>query len=134
MDIVPATYVENIKRYLRRRKYQRLDNTKKRLKTTRLGSKTRHWSWKIRRPVPKLRFKTVSPIKLMAKLHDAYVDMMIRLVGDNNDGIFGAKRVPKGRSVPVPMVAANDEVVDGTLVLEIYKRLVSSRELEALLV
>ncbi|KAL7240334.1 hypothetical protein ACSBR2_006063 [Camellia fascicularis] len=125
MDIVPATYVENIKRYLRRRKYQRLDNTKKRLKTTRLGSKTRHWSWKIRRPVPKLRFKTVSPIKLMAKLHDAYVDMMIRLVG--------AKRVPKGRSVPVPMVAANDEVVDGRLVLEIYKRLVSSRELEDLL-
>ncbi|KAI8023111.1 hypothetical protein LOK49_LG03G00865 [Camellia lanceoleosa] len=131
MDIVPATYVENIKRYLRRRKYQQLDNPKKRLKTTRLGSKTRHWSWKIRRPVPKLRFKTVSPIKLMAKLHDAYVDMMIRLVGDNNVGIFRAKRVPKGRS-PAPMVAANDEVVDGRLVLEIYKRLVSSRELEDL--
>ncbi|KAA8532641.1 hypothetical protein F0562_032543 [Nyssa sinensis] len=124
MDILPSSaYFENIKRYWRRRKYRRLeDDNKKKLKMTRLGNKKRR-VWKIRL-APKLRFRVVSPIKVLAKFHDAYIDMMIGLAG-NNVGLFGGKRVPKGRP---PMISSSDEVVDGRMVM----RLVSTRELAAL--
>ncbi|XAR72307.1 hypothetical protein NMG60_11018900 [Bertholletia excelsa] len=109
MDIVPASYFDNIKRYWRRRKYQRLDDGRKRVKIARLGNRTRR-SWKIRL-VPKLRFKLV--------------DAMIRLVV--------GKKVEKKK--PLPMISAStNEVVDGRMVMEIYKRLVSTREFAGLLV
>ncbi|CAL5350225.1 unnamed protein product [Camellia sinensis] len=138
MDTAPATTFQNLKRYLRRRRYQRLDNTtnNKRMKITRLGSgsKNRRRVWKIRLS-PKLRFKVAlpSPMKLLAKFHEAYVGMMVRMVGDNDIDLFGGKRIPKGRSLPM-MVSSSDEIVDGKLVLEIYKRLVSSHELSSMLV
>lgn len=59
--------------------------------------------------------------------------MMVRLVGDKETGIFGGKKIPQ--SVLVPMVgSASNEVIDDKMVLEIYKRLVSTREVTALLV
>ncbi|GFZ16032.1 Transcriptional repressor NrdR like [Actinidia chinensis var. chinensis] len=127
MDIVPASYFENLKRYWRRKKYQRLDdsNGRKRLKVMRLGGKARR-VWKIRL-IPKLKFK------LVTKFHEAYVNMMIAIMGDKDKGLYGMKKVPKDR--PVPIVSSNsNQVVDGRMVLEIYKRLVSTRELAGLLV
>ncbi|KAL7260415.1 hypothetical protein ACSBR1_006140 [Camellia fascicularis] len=85
MDIVPATYVENIKSYWKKRGYQLLDegtHSKKGLSNKRLGSKTCR-AWKISQKVPKLRLKIVSPIKLLAKFHDAYLYMIIRFVWDH---------------------------------------------------
>ncbi|KAA8529103.1 hypothetical protein F0562_034098 [Nyssa sinensis] len=131
MDILPGAYFENIKRYWRRRKYQRLDDSnRKKMKITRLGNRNRKVC-KIRL-VPKLRFKIVSPIKLLAKFHDGYINMMIGLVGNKKASLLGEKRVPKGG--PVPIVSASDEIVDCRMVMEIYKRLVSTRELADLLV
>ncbi|KAH7841796.1 hypothetical protein Vadar_034459 [Vaccinium darrowii] len=131
MDIVPATYLDDLKRYWRRRKYQRLDDNKKRLKVARLGNNQRR-GWKVRL-VRKLKFKVVLPVKLVTKFHAAYVNMMVRLVGDKETGIFKEKKIPK--SGPVPMVASgSNEIVDGRMVMEIYKRLVSTRELAGLLV
>ncbi|KAI7981326.1 hypothetical protein LOK49_Contig50G00009 [Camellia lanceoleosa] len=94
------------------------------MKITRLGSGSKNGRrvWKIRLS-PKLRFKValLSPMKLLAKFHEAYVGMMVRMVGDNDIDLFGGKRIPKGRSLPM-MVSSSNEIVDGKLVLEIYKR------------
>ncbi|KAF7132805.1 hypothetical protein RHSIM_Rhsim09G0103200 [Rhododendron simsii] len=129
MDMVPATYLDNLNRYWRRRKYQRLDDTKKKMKVARLGNNQRR-GWKLRL-VRKLKFKVVLPVKLLTKFHSAYINMMVRLVGDKETGLFGGKRIPK--SGPVPMVAsASNEIVDGRMVMEIYKRLVSTRSFPGL--
>ncbi|PSR91124.1 hypothetical protein CEY00_Acc28466 [Actinidia chinensis var. chinensis] len=136
MDIVPATYWETLKRYLRRRRrYKRLSgaaSSKKRLKTTRLGGKTRG-IWKLRL-APRLKIN-VSPIKLLVKFHDAYVDLMTHLVVNSNVVLFGEKRrIPQGRPVPnVVCASTNDKNGDSKLVMEIYKKLVSSKELAVLL-
>ncbi|KAF9623470.1 hypothetical protein IFM89_003054 [Coptis chinensis] len=73
-----------LKRYWRARRYQRLDGTitsKKNMQVARLGGKRKR-SWRIRAiPKLKLRFKLVSPIKVLATLRDAYINMMIGLEG-----------------------------------------------------
>ncbi|KAI8539026.1 hypothetical protein RHMOL_Rhmol09G0149200 [Rhododendron molle] len=129
--MVPARYLVNLKRYWRRRKYQRLDNNKKRTKVARLGNNQRR-GWKLRL-ARKLKFKVFLPVKLIrAKFHRAYINMMVRLVGDKETGLFGGKKIPK--SGPVMMVASSsNEIIDDEMVLEIYKRLVSTRQLTAFL-
>ncbi|KAG6715131.1 hypothetical protein I3842_05G235800 [Carya illinoinensis] len=148
MEIVnPSACYESLKRYWRRRRYQRLingtaNNNKRKLKIIRLGIRStgaaRRGFWRVRRSSQKLiRFNNninaVSPIKLLAKFHDSYVDMMIRLVGNignlNNVDLFGGKRVPKGRQISM---VCNGEEVDGRFVLEMYKRMASTREIGAL--
>lgn len=102
MEIVPSAYYESLKRYWRRRRYRRLNgakNNRRKLKIARLGGGRRTLTSKGMR----FNINIVSPIKLLAKLHDAYVDMMIRLASNvklgypNNVDLFGGKRVPKGR-------------------------------------
>ncbi|XP_059441938.1 uncharacterized protein LOC132174246 [Corylus avellana] len=131
MKIVPSAYYESLKRYWRRRRYQRLINgaksNRRKLKIARLGGGTRTLTSKVMR----FNINTVSPIKLLAKLHDAYIDMMIPLASNvklgypNNVDLFGGKRVPKGRR-QISMASCGQEV-DGKLVLGIYKRIASSR-------
>ncbi|KAE9450950.1 hypothetical protein C3L33_17119, partial [Rhododendron williamsianum] len=75
MDMIPATYLDNLKRYWRRRKYQRLDDNKKRMKVARLGNNQRR-GWKLRL-ARKLKFKVVLPVKLLTKFHSAYINMMV---------------------------------------------------------
>ncbi|KAG6655818.1 uncharacterized protein LOC122310401 [Carya illinoinensis] len=133
----PSAYYENLKRYWRRRRYQSLNgenySNKRKLKITRLGgSARRRQYWRIR-STPKLRLSfIVSPIKILAKFHDSYVNMMLRLAGNvgksNSVDLFGGKRVPKGRQIS--MVSGGGEV-DGRLVMEIYKRIASTREIAA---
>ncbi|XAR72306.1 hypothetical protein NMG60_11018898 [Bertholletia excelsa] len=132
MDIVSSTYLKNLRRCLRRRKYQRLEEAaqSKKPKNLKLGRKTSSRVWRIRL-VPKLPCRLVSPIKLLARFHDAYVDMMSRMLVGNNLILFvGKQPVLRGRRVPA--VAATNE--DGKLVVEIDKHLASSRELATLLV
>ncbi|KAF5470336.1 hypothetical protein F2P56_010856 [Juglans regia] len=122
MEIVnPSAYYENLKRYWRRRRYQRLNgenySNKRKLKITRLGGSGHRRQWRIR-STPKLRLSfIVSPIKLLAKFHDSYVNMMLRLAGNvgksNSVDLFGGKRVPKGRQIS--MVSGGEEV-DGSYV------------------
>ncbi|KAB1205614.1 hypothetical protein CJ030_MR7G017786 [Morella rubra] len=134
MEIVPSAYYQSLKRYWRRRRYKRLNganSNKRKLKIARLGAGTARRLWRMR-ATPKIsRNIILSPIKLLAKFHDAYVDVMIRLAtgngGRSNDvGLFGEKRVAKG---PQISTVSSGEEVDGRLVLEIYKRIVSTREI-----
>ncbi|KAM5567809.1 hypothetical protein ABKV19_015734 [Rosa sericea] len=137
MEIAPTTCYENLKRYWRRRRYQRLNgDKKKKMRVVRLGggpsgsaSPTRR-SWKIRTAAKLRLIKCVSPIKLLAKLHGAYVDMMVRTAGN----VGGARRIAGGskkvaKAQDQLSVAASEEAVDTRLVLEIYKRLAASRQL-----
>ncbi|KAM5567810.1 hypothetical protein ABKV19_015735 [Rosa sericea] len=138
MEIVPSTYYDNLKRYWRRRRYQRLNvDSKKKMRVARLGggatgstSPTRFF--KIR----KLRsIKFVSPITLLAKFHGAYVDMMVRMAGNVGGArrvAGGSKKVAKAEDQIVSVAAScGEEAVDTRLVLEIYKRLAASRQLAA---
>lgn len=135
MEIVPTTYFDNLKRYWRRRRYRKLSGSntikKRKMKYTRLGDGTSpKRSWKIR-TFRKLRLRLVSPLKLLAKFHEAYVDMMIGLAGNvaktNRVGMFAGKKV--ARENQISMVSSGEELVDSKLVLEIYKRLAASRQL-----
>ncbi|RVX12722.1 hypothetical protein CK203_011727 [Vitis vinifera] len=134
MEISPATCYENLKRYWRRRRrrYQRrtgATTNKRKLRVVRLGGVNHR---KIRL-IPKLRLKIFSPIKLLAKFHDAYVDMMIAFacnVGKiNKVWALGDERIAK--SSQVLMVSTTCEEVDSRMVLEIYKRLAASPQFSA---
>ncbi|KAK9277081.1 hypothetical protein L1049_006620 [Liquidambar formosana] len=135
MEIInPSSYYDSLKRYWRRRRYQRLNgaNTNKRkLKIMRLGGNCRRRLWTIR-AIPRLRLRLISPIKLLAKFHDAYINMMIRLAcnvqNSNRTGAFRGKRIARGCQISM---ASSGEEVDSRLVLEIYKRMVSTREVAA---
>ncbi|XP_062109454.1 uncharacterized protein LOC133820905 [Humulus lupulus] len=146
MEIVPATYYENLKKYWRKRKYQRLhggsNQSKRKLLITRLGDGggSRRRQWKMRSCKPKLTMmvglrRVLSPAKLLAKFHETYVDLMIRLAGNvasksTGAGAFSGKKVAKTKQVAMASSGGGDgDLVDGRLLLEIYKRLAASREM-----
>ncbi|OMO80287.1 hypothetical protein CCACVL1_13073 [Corchorus capsularis] len=102
--------------------------SRKSIKVTRIGGKSRTF-WRIK-AIPKLRWKIASPLKLLTKLKNAYMKMMIGLAGNvgylNTENMFGGKRIPKARKVPLGY--SNSEF-DQRLVYEICKALVATREL-----
>lgn len=135
MAILPAgEYFESFRRHWRRRKYQRISgatHSRKKLPVLWLGGGSpdaprRRRLWRIRR-IPKLHWKIVSPIKLLAKLNDAYAGMMICLANKMaNGGFLGGKKPAKPRHL---VWASTGDQVDTRLVAEIYKHLVASRRL-----
>ncbi|KAJ4822399.1 hypothetical protein Tsubulata_008936 [Turnera subulata] len=134
MELLPTPFYATWKRYWRRKGYQRLDGAvTSRRKVTRFGgtSSSPRRSWKIR-VVPKLRLKNIaSPLKIMRKLKNAYVEMMASLVGNvgalNYDTkAFGSRRVPKAKEVK--FVYPGD-AFESRLIYEISKTLIPSREL-----
>lgn len=72
-----------------------------------------------------------SPVKLLAKFHEAYVDTMIGVACKagkiNKFQALGGERIAK--SSEVVMVSSTCEEIDSTLALQIYKRLAASRQL-----
>ncbi|XP_050374786.1 uncharacterized protein LOC126792403 [Argentina anserina] len=137
MEIAPSSYYTNLKRYWRRRRYQKLSvDNKKKLRVQRLGGGPNGTSpprrfFKIR----KLRFlKFVSPISLLAKAHGAYVDMMVKMAGNVGGArrmAGGSKKVAKPQDQISVAATCGEQAVDTRLVLEIYKRLAASRQLAA---
>ncbi|KAF9623468.1 hypothetical protein IFM89_003052 [Coptis chinensis] len=128
-----TTFYGSLKRYWRRRQYQRIDGAiTKNPKAIRLGGKRKR-TWKIKL-TPKLKWglKIVSPIKLMAKLRDAYINMMLGLAGNvgslSGDNFFGGKRIPRARKISK---VSKTDVFETKLIFEIYKALKASRELAA---
>ncbi|PIA63672.1 hypothetical protein AQUCO_00201191v1 [Aquilegia coerulea] len=123
----------SLKRFWRRRQYQRLDGTnKKNMNVARLGGKRKSF-WRIRAiPKLKLKLKIVSPIKMLAKLRDAYINMMLGLAGNvgslNGDGFFGDKRIPKARKPSSSKVSKAAGEYESKLIFEIYKALKASPE------
>ena len=95
MEIVPSTCYENLERYRRRRRYLMLndaDSNKKKLMIARPGG-TAHG---VRRTTPKLLFNTISLTKVLAKIHDAYMMILLASNGGNLNEVsmFGGKRGP----------------------------------------
>ncbi|XP_060195403.1 uncharacterized protein LOC132624677 [Lycium barbarum] len=111
----------------RRRRYQRLDGTaRKNIKVTKFGRNGQKRTWRIK-AIPKLKLKIFSPIKLWNKFKNAYMNMMLHLAGNvNNGNMFGAKRIPKARQVEL---AYTNTEFENRLIYEIYKSMVPSMEL-----
>ncbi|KDP33018.1 hypothetical protein JCGZ_13049 [Jatropha curcas] len=124
MDIISLPFTGTWRRYWRRKRYQRLDGGirgRKNMKVVRIGDRgSPKRGWKIR-TAAKLRILKVvtSPLKLIGKLRSAYVNMMLNWAG--NDNVFGNKRIPKARQVPI--AAYSNEEFETRLVYEIYKAL-----------
>ncbi|XP_050374787.1 uncharacterized protein LOC126792404 [Argentina anserina] len=137
MEIAPSNCYDNLKRYWRRRRYQRLHgDNKKKMRVVRLGggpngsTSPPRRSWRLRTTAKLRLIKCFSPINLFTKLHGAYVDMMVRTAGNVGGArriAGGSKKVAKARD-QISM-ATSEEAVDTRLVLEIYKRLAASRQL-----
>ncbi|XP_008467181.1 uncharacterized protein LOC103504591 [Cucumis melo] len=130
MDIIATSSAQNLRRLWRRRTYQRLRSGSNDTVPTRSLRSFRVGRMMImrRRASPKLRLKMSSPLKVVAKIHDAYVEMMMRLANSVGNmyaiGGFGnRKRIPK----PQNQVPLGGEQIDAKLVLEIYNKLASSK-------
>ncbi|KAJ6684326.1 hypothetical protein OIU85_007962 [Salix viminalis] len=101
MERAPSSFGGSWKRYWRRKRYQRLDGAGKKITVARLGGIPRR-GWRVK-AAPKLRIlksNIASPLKLMSKLKNAYITMMLGLAGEvDGTNVFGNKRVPSGRQV-----------------------------------
>ncbi|KAK7295757.1 hypothetical protein RJT34_18669 [Clitoria ternatea] len=129
-SLLPKPTYGSIKRYMRRRRYQHLNdndnndnnNNKRKTKSIRLRRRPGRSYWRIK-GVPKLTWVVVrSPLKMLAKLKNAYMNFMLRTI--DTDNIFCEKRIPKARYE----VSKNDEF-EARLIFEISKALVASHEL-----
>lgn len=127
-----------VNRYLRRRFYQRLDRGatggKKKMKIMRLGIRSPRRFWRIR-AIPKLRWvMRSSPLKLLTKLKNGYMNFMMRLashvgaLNTDHNSILGGKRIPKARQVSSKKGYSID-AFEARLIFEISKTLVASHEL-----
>ncbi|KAK8569186.1 hypothetical protein V6N13_107044 [Hibiscus sabdariffa] len=136
MDLLQKPIPGTLRRYWRRRRYQRLyggEAIKKgrSMKVRRMGGRSPRRSWKIK-AMPKLRWRAVigSPMKLLAKLRNGYMNMMLRIAGSvgylGTEKEFGGKRIPKARKVALGY--SNSEF-DQRLLHEIYKNLIPALEL-----
>ncbi|KAI9128060.1 hypothetical protein K1719_001053 [Acacia pycnantha] len=108
---------------------------KKKTKMVRLKGTRRYWRIKA---IPKLSLVMRSPLKLMNKLKNAYIDFMLKLSGKVKggslnitngvgDGVFGQKRTPKSRQV-TEKFSMNE--FEARLIYEISKVLAASREID----
>ncbi|KAF9591863.1 hypothetical protein IFM89_008909 [Coptis chinensis] len=121
----------SLKRYWKRRKYQRLESATK--SKSSVKSKPVKFAVNDRKLSPESQEKNNgSRGKTVIKLRDAYVEMMLGLSsktdGETTGGsLFGAKRMPKAREVrSEPVFEQNERKV----LFEMYSILVASRELD----
>ncbi|KAK1423463.1 hypothetical protein QVD17_18766 [Tagetes erecta] len=124
MEIVTSRgFVSTLNRSWRRRRYQRINGRYKKLsKTVVFGGKNRGF-WKIK-AIRRLRLKIASPIRLWIKLKKAYMNMMLRIAG--NEHVFGSQRIPNKLQVSG---AYSMSEFQSRLIYEISKNLIASREL-----
>ncbi|PKA61349.1 hypothetical protein AXF42_Ash020325 [Apostasia shenzhenica] len=138
MEAIPIQFCRAVSSYWRRRRYQRLDTGKKTVKVARLGGGAagqilgsgHRRTWRLRRPF-RLRFRLPSPVRLLARLRDAYVDAMLGIAGKGS-GLAAApgaetllsRRIPKGR----PSKTEPGEF-ERRLLLEICRSISASRDL-----
>nr|GEV18610.1 hypothetical protein [Tanacetum cinerariifolium]GEV18611.1 hypothetical protein [Tanacetum cinerariifolium] len=111
--------VQGVKGYWRRRGYKRLD-------TDESGSKRprRMWAWKIRMPIKfRLKFKIkFSPKKLIAKVQEGYVKIMMRVansraVTSGGIGGYGGGGRPEFGMRPI-------KEYDEKMIIQMYNSLV----------
>ncbi|KAL1824130.1 hypothetical protein ACET3Z_010908 [Daucus carota] len=120
---------KSIRRSVKRRGYTKVsddENTeRKNMKVVKFGANSNKRGWKVR-VAKKLKLKMkLSPLKLWKKIKTGYVNMMLNL-GNGGASSFGQKRIPQARQLQITYAPSEFE---NRLVLEIYKSLVASREL-----
>ncbi|KAG0456611.1 hypothetical protein HPP92_024399 [Vanilla planifolia] len=113
MEAFPIQFCRAVTSYWRRRRYQRLDGGKKSVKVARLGGCGKALGGGQRRlfrlrGVIRIRFRQLSPVRLLARLRDSYVNAMLGLAGKGSglSASVGAeslltRRIPKARSAKV---------------------------------
>ncbi|XP_020589801.1 uncharacterized protein LOC110031097 [Phalaenopsis equestris] len=130
MEAFPVQFCRAVRSYWRRRRYKRLESGKgKKVQVDKLGGGLRR-PIRLRR-VFGIRSKMLSPVRLLARLRDAYVDSMLGLAGKGSglSGAIGAealinRRIP--RAHPAKLEAAEFE---RRLILEICRSIRSSGEI-----
>ncbi|KAG0485639.1 hypothetical protein HPP92_009718 [Vanilla planifolia] len=137
MGVLPVQFCRAVNSYWRRRRYQRLGGSKKTLKVARLGG---GGGWVLgagpRRPVRlrrlfRIRFKQLSPVRILARLRDAYVDAMLGVAGKGSS-LFAAVGAESLLSRRVPMAwpaRLEPGEFERRLVLEICKSVSASGEI-----
>lgn len=78
-------------------------------------------AWKIRASARRVKIVLSSPVKLLRKLKNLYLTMLLKLAGEH-----GQKRITKARHLPIARSTAD---FNNRLLLEIYKSFVVSREM-----
>ncbi|MQM01777.1 hypothetical protein Taro_034528 [Colocasia esculenta] len=142
MESFPVQFCRNIRLMWRRRRYQRIDGSspgggRKGLRIVKLGGgggESPRRTWKLRRAL-RLRVRLLSPLGLLARVKDAYINAMLRLAGKSGGvsgfaapDAFWAKRVPKARPArPAPPLDFETRIL-----VEIYKSFLSPNQLAAL--
>ncbi|PKU59910.1 uncharacterized protein LOC110107194 [Dendrobium catenatum] len=138
MEAFPVQFCRAVRSYWRRRRYERLEAGKRRkVKVAKLGGGHRvsagsglSRSFRLRR-VFGIRSKMLSPVRLLARLRDAYVDSMLGLAGKGS-GLSGGmggevlinRRIPKAH--PVKLETGDFE---RRLILEICRSIRASGEI-----
>ncbi|PSR85965.1 Tastin like [Actinidia chinensis var. chinensis] len=122
MEALSASVYTGLKRFWRRRSYNRLYATGRRrmnrAELGRAGSNRRRRFWRIK-ITPRLRF---SPKKFLLGLRDAYVNFMLRIA--DSPAIKGGYGVPVGDGFGrVPL-----KEYDEKMIVEIYKSLLVARD------
>ncbi|MED6146124.1 hypothetical protein PIB30_031606 [Stylosanthes scabra] len=126
-SLLPKPTYGGIKRYMRRRRYHRLDENggTKTTKTVWLtGPPRQRRRWKVR-AIRRLTWVAIrSPLKMWTKLKNAYMNFM--LTSMNIDNPFGEKKIPKAHGLPK---SYSRQEFEARLIFEISKALVASNEL-----
>ncbi|XP_057483581.1 uncharacterized protein LOC130770235 [Actinidia eriantha] len=122
MEAVSASVYTGLKRFWRRRSYNRFYVTgRRRMNRAELGRTRSNWRrrfWRIK-ITPRLRF---SPKKFLLGLRDAYVNFMLRIA--DSPAINGGYGVPVGDGFGrVPL-----KEYDEKMIVEIYKSLLVARD------
>ncbi|CAN0913677.1 hypothetical protein LINGRAHAP2_LOCUS28081 [Linum grandiflorum] len=136
MELIPTSW----NRYWRRNRYQRLNDAplrKRNIRVARLGGGGgggERLGWRIK-VVAKVRLRVVvtAPLKMVARLKNSYVDMMVKLAGSvgslNTNRVFGNKRIPKARQL---RMSCSDEEFRNRIIYEMFKNVSAAHELGTL--
>ncbi|XP_078153325.1 uncharacterized protein LOC144548509 [Carex rostrata] len=139
MEAFSYKFTRAIRAHWRKRKYQRLEQGRKRTTlVTRLGhgenrrSRTRFFKL---RSIGRFRIRMLSPIRLLARLRDAYVNAMLGLASKgsafsttNGPEAYWTKQIPQRGSTRL-----GSTEYEKRLIAEIYKSLAASGEVVSML-
>lgn len=135
MEAFPYKFTRAIRAHWRKRKYQRLEQGRKRTTlVTRLGDgpnrRTRGRFFKLR-SIYRIQIRILSPIKILARIRDAYVNAMLSLASkgsafatQNGPEAYWTKRIPRSGSTRL-----GSTKYEKRLAAEIYKLLAASGEI-----
>ncbi|KAF0926982.1 hypothetical protein E2562_029210 [Oryza meyeriana var. granulata] len=146
VEAFPIRFTRGIRSYWGRRKYQRLEAANgggKTRATQQLGGARRGGGWGLRlRRLLRVRVrvaKALSPVRLLARIRDAYVGGMLAVsrkasamaLPNAPEGLW-PRRVPRRKQLRAPGPGQLTDF-EQRLVVEIYKSIVASKELTTML-